>query len=495
MTVRLLVCTATLFTSLIVTGCGSSMHFTSGNAAQGAAPPSVAAVATQLNGVAPNRKQEVQFSEAMDPATINAKSFQVADSSGSPLPGSVTYDPDFETASFLPNPALQAGVSYTATITTAAASADGAHLAKAYSYSFTTRATTDTSPLAVLSVSPAANASCVSATALMIVTFDETPDASTAIPGNFMVTGPGGAIPVKLSTNVTTTQVVLTPASPLPSGTITVTVNNVADLAEVKMAAPYTWSFSTVCSGSGGGSGGNGNGATTQYQAPLFSDAVGGLDNAMDGNITVDATGNVTVHLTGATAGTTYAVQFCPAFDESSSKTPLDCIDLTTITTDTGGSQTTTVKFPQPGNWAGDFYLNDSAGKAAFQTFVSPLVNNQTYMATLVPLTTTNNGTDTDASPQTPGSGTVTLSNGSLQFTLSGALPSTNYFTNESETIFIDSSGTYELNTFTTDAKGDGTTTTALSPGPGGDLFQVGPQTTSNQLEGAGFIGGFSVPR
>jgi 6-phosphogluconolactonase (cycloisomerase 2 family) len=62
------------------------------------------------------------------------------------------------------------------------------------------------------------------------------------------VTGPGGAvIPVKMNINVTTTQVVLTPASPLPSGSITVNVKNVADLAGVVLAAPYIWSFSTSC--------------------------------------------------------------------------------------------------------------------------------------------------------------------------------------------------------------------------------------------------------
>jgi hypothetical protein len=37
---------------------------------------------------------------------------------------------------------------------------------------------------------------------------------------------------------------------------------------------------------------------------------------------------------------------------------------------------------------------------------------------------------------------------------------------------------------------------TTSGPGiPLGDLFQVGPQTSSSQLEGAGFIGGFSVPQ
>ena len=189
---------------------------TNSPAPTGAAPtgavPTVIAVGEQVNGVAPNRKQEVQFSEAMDPATINAQSFQVTDSSGKAMLGTVSYDPDFEIASFLPNPALQTGATYTATITTAAASTGGMHLASPYTYTFTTRSTTDTSPLSVNSVSPTANATCVSATAPITITFDEAPDASTVNSTNIVVTGPGGAvIPVTMSINVTTTQVVLTP--------------------------------------------------------------------------------------------------------------------------------------------------------------------------------------------------------------------------------------------------------------------------------------------
>lgn len=468
--------------TLVLSGCGASVNLPQNTGAV----PTVAAVATQVDGTAPNRKQEVQFSEPMDQATISTQSFQVSDSAGNKMPGSVTYDSDFETASFQPTPALQSGVTYTATITTAAASAGGVHLAGAYSYQFTTRASTDTSPLMVNSVSPAANSSCVSATTLIIVTFDEVPDASTVTATNFEVTGPSGTIPVKLSTNVTTTQVVLTPASALPSGTITVTVSNVGDLADVMMKAPYSWSFSTACPGGGGGS------ATTQYQSPLFSESA--LDTVMNGQVTVDTSGNTTIALTGAGPSATYTVQFCAAFDVASTFTPLPCFNVATVSTDSTGTGTATVKFPQTGNWAGDFYLNDSTGKAIYQTYLAPALSNQTYLSTLVPMTSANNGTVTTFSPQSPlTSGTVTYSNGSLVFTVSGASLSTTYFTNESETNYIDSSGTYALSTIVTNAMGNGSSTTTLNFG-GGDMFQVGPQNSSGQVDGAGFIGGFSVP-
>ncbi len=478
-----LLCTSVFFTVLVLTGCGSNAPLLQ----NGGAAPTVAAVALQVNGNAPNRKQEVQFNGAMDPATINGHSFQVADSTGTLVPGSVTYDTNFDIASFLPSPALRPGATYTATITTAAASAAGVPLAKPYSYTFTTRMKTDASPIYVLSVSPAANATCVGANTLIIVTFDETPDAATILPSNFVVTGPGGgAIPVKLSTNVTTTQVVLTPTSPLPSGEITVRVNSVGDLADVMMTAPFTSSFSTACTS--GGSGGSGGGATTQYEAPLFS---GNDFTAVDGQITVDMSGNTTVRLSGAPANTTYTVQFCPAVTPTASTTAAACFNVTTVSSDSGGTGTATAKFPRPGDWAGDFNLNNPAGKAAYQTSLTLGVSNQTYLSTLLPMTSTNGGADTTASPQDPlSSGTVTYSNGSLVFSVSGASPNTGYSTGESETVYLDGSGSYELSTFTTDAKGNGSSTTQLNVGSGGDLFDV----SQFRRQSAGFIGGFSVP-
>jgi hypothetical protein len=255
--------------ALVLSGCGSNTLIKSSNSTTSSGQvPTVLAVAEQVNGVAPNRKQEVQFSVAMDPSTINAQSFQVTDSSGKLAQGTVSYDPDFETASFLPNPPLQPGTSYTATITSAVGSTGGMHLASPYSFTFNTRSDSDISPLIVNSVSPAANATCISADTPITITFDEAPDANTVNSTNIVVTGPGGAgIPVTMSINVATTQVVITPQTALPSGTITVTVKNVGDLADVMMAAPYAWSFSTACGGGGGG----GSGTQLSFSTTTYS--------------------------------------------------------------------------------------------------------------------------------------------------------------------------------------------------------------------------------
>lgn len=287
----LLVCTCAFTFLTILFGCGAnSVPLSSSNPNNGTGPvPAVTAQAIEVNGVAPNRKQEVQFSEAMDPATINNKTFAITDAGGNPVPGDVSYDSSFNIGIFQPTPALQTDTTYTATVTTGAASTGGMHLAAPYAYSFTTRADTDSSPLTVSQVSPAANAVCVSASAQIMITFNEAPDASTVTAQNIVVTdSSGNKIATMLSMNVSNTEVVVTPTSPLPSGTITVTVSGVADLADVAMQQPYTWSFSTACNGGGGGP--SGNSAFVYVSIPSISGGPGkyitGYASAADGTLT-----------------------------------------------------------------------------------------------------------------------------------------------------------------------------------------------------------------
>lgn len=251
--------TIALTLTLYLASCGTTsvpmVSNTTGNSGTGSVP-TVAALAVEVNGVAPNRKQEAQFSEAMNPDTINAKTFLVTDAGGNHVTGTVTYDSDYNVASFQPTPALEDNTQYTATITTGAQSVGGKPLAANYSWSFTTRADTDTSPITVTGVIPAANTQCVSPTTAIAITFNEAPDASTVTTTNIVVKDSNGnSIPVTLSTNISTPSVTVTPKSPLPSGTITVTVSNIGDLADQLMQQPYTWSFSTACNTGGGGGG------------------------------------------------------------------------------------------------------------------------------------------------------------------------------------------------------------------------------------------------
>src|SRR6202161_3088456 len=102
-----LLCTISLILTSVLAGCGTIGNPTSVNTPSRSGPaPAASAVAEQVDGVAPNRKQEVQFSEAMDPSTTNNQTFTVADSSGKAVTGAVSYNPDFNLATFLPNQPL-----------------------------------------------------------------------------------------------------------------------------------------------------------------------------------------------------------------------------------------------------------------------------------------------------------------------------------------------------------------------------------------------------
>jgi len=258
--------------ALALSGCSSASLMNANSPSAGGTAPAVVAVGVQNNGVAPNRWQYVQFNEAMDPATINSQTFTVADSSGKLVTGNVIYNASYDVAGFQPNPALQDNASYTATITTGVASSQGMHLPAAYTYTFTTRASTDASPLFVKSVTPAPNATCVSATSPITITFSEGADVSTVNSSNIVITGPANAvIQAQISYDVATAVATLTPSAALPSGTITVTVKKVADAAGVAMTSVYGWSFQTTC-----GSGGGGTGREFLYvSAPLYVNAEG----------------------------------------------------------------------------------------------------------------------------------------------------------------------------------------------------------------------------
>jgi hypothetical protein len=114
------------------------------------APPTVVSTnpADGASGLCNNQQVNVTFSEAMDPATIDAASLIVQRSGPSPqpaLPGVVRYDAAARIASFAAAPALGAG-SFTVTVTTAVKDLAGNPLAASKVTTFTSG--TDACPTA-----------------------------------------------------------------------------------------------------------------------------------------------------------------------------------------------------------------------------------------------------------------------------------------------------------------------------------------------------------
>jgi hypothetical protein len=250
------------------------------------------------------------------------------------------------------------------------------------------------------------------------------------------------------------------------------------------MASSFTSTFSTIASS-----------PTYQYRASLFSWP---NPTSINGQVSVDTAGNVTVQLTGATASKTFTAQFCPAYDAGAGASPPACLTIGSVSTDASGNGSSTTMFPKPGSWAGDFQVTVDAMMTGYmtglQSSTTAATSGQIYMSTLQPETTAN-GTGvsrwTTQSPLT--SGTVTYSNGSVEFAVTGATPNALYDTIESETVALDSSGSYAMGSLTTGSGGNGSTTASLAGGSGsGDMFQVDPASTSPYS--AGYIGGFSVP-
>lgn len=247
---------ATLVVAVCLAGCGSSSKNQQfGNQQAGTANPTVQ-VGMQTNGVAPNRAIDVQFSTDMDPSTISAKTFLLAKASdGSAVSGTVAYDAANRVASFKPAADLSTSAAYNATITTGAADASGNHLAKAFSFSFSTRSTTDTSPIGVHSTNPANGTTGVDVNTKIQVVFTEGAESDSVTIASFAVSDANGArVDGAVTYDIYTNVAEFYPKAPLAAGMkYTVTIDGVRDLAGVPMTSPYVFTFTTAGAASGGG--------------------------------------------------------------------------------------------------------------------------------------------------------------------------------------------------------------------------------------------------
>ncbi len=239
------------------------------------------------------------------------------------------------------------------------------------------------------------------------------------------------------------------------------------------------------------GCGSNSKGTTSSHPQTLQYKVTLTGANTSNGTVSVDTGGTVTVTLTGATASTSYDLQFCPAPAQT-----YTCFIVGTVMADGSGNANVTLTFPKSGSWAGDFHL-DSGGNTVFQTDVGPGITSQVFLATLQPSTTANgsgifinNFVPTSQDPLS--SGTVEFASGAFQFKLQGASPNTTYSAGECPTYFGSSCytlvGANSNSAFTTDSSGNAIFA-ALQDGTAGDIFEVDAPGTR-----AGFVAGFKVP-
>jgi hypothetical protein len=232
-----------------------------------------------------------------------------------------------------------------------------------------------------------------------------------------------------------------------------------------------------------------------QYEATLETSK--NTQSASD-LISIDTTGKVSVQLASAAAATTYTVLFCPSANSGApaSQTP-SCFTVGSVSTDINGSASTSMQFPQPGSWAGDFQLNAGANPE-YETDVMANTTGQLYMSTLQPEKSVNGGVLSEGgqgtqNPLSNGTVTFTNSNYSLTFTLTGG-PANTSVTATENALDVGGSESYVLynsqnqDSFETNASGN-LTFTVQQDGLFGDVFVVSPQNDDN-----GYVGGFLIP-
>ncbi len=175
------------------------------------------------------------FNEAVQPSSI---SFTLKTGSTT-VATTFSYNTSTNTATWTPTPALAYGTSYTATIS-AALSTSGTAMASPVSWSFAT----DPAAPKVTSESPTSGATGVAVTSPVSVTFNEAVQQSTI---GFTLKNGSATVATNFSYNSTTHVATWTPTSALSNSTnYTASVTGALDTAGDPMAAPVTWSFTTV---------------------------------------------------------------------------------------------------------------------------------------------------------------------------------------------------------------------------------------------------------
>jgi Domain of unknown function (DUF4082)/Bacterial Ig-like domain/Bacterial Ig domain len=205
-------------------------------------------------GVSRTANTTVTFSEAMSAATIGATTFELRDPVNNVVAGVVSYNGTTRVATLNPTPTLAALTTYTVRVVGGAAGVKdlaGNAMAATSTWTFTTIA--DTTAPTISARSPASGATGVSATANVVVTFNEDMDSTTVNSNTVQLRNPGGTLITAVVTyNTANRQATLNPSVTLSAFTIyTVTVRGgttdprVKDGAGNALASTSTWQFRT----------------------------------------------------------------------------------------------------------------------------------------------------------------------------------------------------------------------------------------------------------
>jgi hypothetical protein len=240
----------TVYTGTVTTGAisdsGNSLEndyvweFTTGNLTG----PTVISIFPSNNSedVERNKIVTVTFSEEMNSSTINTSTFTLKQDDTN-VPGEVSYFG--KTASFTPTKILNAGMIYTAMISSGVENSEGVELAGNISWTFSTSDETDaTEPTATLT-SPLNDETDVERNIAIEVTFSEDMDPLTI--NNSSFTLKLGSNEIDGTVDYSDLKATFNPSNALSAETVyTATITSEAkDLAGNALAADMAWTFST----------------------------------------------------------------------------------------------------------------------------------------------------------------------------------------------------------------------------------------------------------
>lgn len=205
--------------------------------------------ATPANGACPNTVATASFSQAMNPATIDASTFTLTGPGTTPVAGQVTYDANSDTAIFTPAGSLTPSTTYTATITTGAADLVDNPLASDFVWTFTTAATLCQPPSPPNSVSPPNESGGICPNTVVAATFPQAMNPATLNATTFTLTGPGvTAVAGTVTHDVPNKIFTFSPTSSLAlNTTYTATITTGAqDASGNGLASNFVWTFTTA---------------------------------------------------------------------------------------------------------------------------------------------------------------------------------------------------------------------------------------------------------
>ncbi len=190
----------------------------------------------------------VQFSKAMDPATLTAQSFTLSDDfTGNSVPGMVQVDPTGTTASFVPQSFLGVGRTFYVQLTSTVEDSSGNALTGSGTYyTFTTAFTADTTAPQVLGSSPSAGAAAVPLNAVIVLEFSKPLDVISVSHGLQVLSG-GQPVPGSMALSNSNQRVTFTPLGGLAANAVytVVTTAQITDVGGLALANPGTFSWTT----------------------------------------------------------------------------------------------------------------------------------------------------------------------------------------------------------------------------------------------------------